>query len=74
VLKMGGPKGPERAKTVTSADGTFVFDQLSPGSYTLTTDKPISYRQAEKQVQVTAGKTTDAVLDLSIQAPVTKGT
>lgn len=72
ILKTGDAKGPEKAKAVTQADGSFVFDQLAPGPYTLSTKKAVSYRQAEKQVQVTAGKTTDATLDLSI-LPLAKG-
>ena len=45
VLRTGDAKGPEHSKTVTQADGSFVFDQLTPGSYTLSTSKSVSYRQ-----------------------------
>lgn len=69
TLKTGGAGGAEQGKAVTQADGTFAFEQLSPGTYTLATQKPISYRQAEQQVQVAAGNTTSATLELSIQKP-----
>jgi hypothetical protein len=54
-------KGQER-KTTTGPDGTFVFEDVPPGTYKVYASKPASRRQAEQSVTVEAGKTANVKL------------
>lgn len=54
-----------QATALTAEDGTFLFDRLEPGSYTLTYAKSGFERQVRSGVVVTPGRLTDASLDLA---------
>jgi hypothetical protein len=50
-------KGAEKAKAKTDEKGKFVFDNVEPGKYKITTVKTASVTKAEKAVEVKAGET-----------------
>ncbi len=58
-------KGKELARTKTLPDGTYSFDNLSPGRYQVFSFKPESRRQAAAGAVVEPGKTTAVPLPLS---------
>lgn len=50
--------------TNTAPNGTFVFNDLAPGSYRLVVER-LGYNQAAKNVDVTAGQTTELSVTLT---------
>ena len=63
---LPGDKGVE-LKTKTAADGSFVFDKVPPGKYTITATKPISGRIGQQPVTVEAGKTVTVTDDVVLE-------
>lgn len=59
-------KGVEKARTKTKADGSFTFDNVKPGRYSLFSIKPDSQRRATVTVTVEPNKTAAAALNLSL--------
>jgi TonB-dependent receptor len=53
--------------TLTSDEGTFVFESVAPGSYTVTVSKEGFERQVITDVVVTAGRMADLRVDLSTE-------
>ncbi len=64
-----GPNGAVVGSAVTEADGSFVFDDLAEGGYTLTAS---GYAPVATLVQVTAGGTTTT--EVALVAPTDGGT
>jgi hypothetical protein len=48
----------------TTAEGTYLFKDLPPGKYKVSTSKPVANRKAEAEVTVEPGKT--AVVNLAL--------
>lgn len=59
-------RGQERARTRTLADGTFRFDNLEAGNYSIFCVKPESLRRATVPATVERGKTTFKLIELSL--------
>lgn len=59
-------KGKEKAKTRTQKDGSFLFENVPPGSYFLYCIKPESMRHASVPVTVEPNKTSTKNLELSL--------
>jgi hypothetical protein len=55
----------------TTAGGTLVQDNLPPGSYRVTAQKP-GYQPWERDIQITANQRTDVVIDLQLLKPTPK--
>jgi hypothetical protein len=59
-------KGTEIGRTKTGDDGTFAFEQVAPGKYTVASSKPAALRKAEAKVTVEAGKIATCALHLEL--------
>ena len=57
-------KGAAKAKANTKDDGTFVFQNVKPGEYVTSSDKPISLRKGAAEVTVETGKTASVTIQL----------
>ncbi len=52
---------PSGKTTVTGTDGSYIFQNIEPGEYTVTSEK-LGYRQSENNTTVVAGQTTECHL------------
>ena len=59
-------RGKEIARTRTLADGTYIFQQVTPGQYRVFCVKPESQRRAVLGVTVEPDRTARADLSLSL--------
>ena len=66
ALILRDVKGREKSRTKTQPDGTFVFDNLTPGNYVLFCIKPDSLRRATVPALVEPNKTTVRNVELSL--------
>jgi hypothetical protein len=57
-------KGKLSAKTKTKPDGSFVFNPVAPGRYTVSVRKIATQRKANVKATVEQGKTTNVALTL----------
>lgn len=60
-------KGNAKAKTTTSADGTFEFKELAPGRYYLFSEKESTNRHIKQDVAVKPGETQSIMLELLLK-------
>jgi hypothetical protein len=59
-------KGMEKGRAKTQSDGSFLFDNLKPGRYSLFCRKPDTQRRASAMVTVSPNKTSSVTLNLSL--------
>jgi hypothetical protein len=65
-VSLKDEKGTEVGKTKTGDDGTFVFEKVAPGKYSLSSSKPTALRKAQAQITVEAGQTAVTTLELQL--------
>jgi hypothetical protein len=66
-VSLRGDKGAEIAKTKTRADGTFVFEGVAPGKYTLYCRNNAAQRHGTANAVVEANKDTEVTVSLTLR-------
>jgi hypothetical protein len=66
VVTLTDERGKEMMRALTQSDGTFRFEQLTPGVYRLICVKPESQRRATLEILVEPERTSKADLGLSL--------
>ncbi len=67
VVQLRDDKGAEKAKTNTKADGTFLFEEVPPGRYSVYTRKNSVQRDGTAPAVVVAYKDTEVTINLVLR-------